>query len=134
MKFCSVNKYNLKSARCKDSWIRHGLKMCTHVTLLVLHFAVWCTQAYGVQDKLDVTCIDLYLCDIYVFVYLHVTCGHYIKLESSMICDMCYMFSHCIYFFCIFILSCWTICRYKYMGYWMVYRYMLGNRTYVTKN
>ena len=99
MKFCSVNKYNLKSARFKDSWIRHGLKMCTHVTLLVLHFAGWCTQAYGVQDKLDVTCIDLYLCDIYVFVYLHVTCGHYIKLESSMICDMCYMFSHCIYFF-----------------------------------
>ena len=89
MKFCSVNKYNLKSARYEDSWIRHGLKMCTHVTLLVLHFAGWCTQAYGVQDKLDVTCIELYLYNIYVFVYLHVTCRHYIKLESRY--DMWYV-------------------------------------------
>ena len=102
MKFCSVNKYNLKSARCEDSWIRHGLKMCTHVTLLVLHFAGWCTQAYGVQDKLDVTCIDLYLCNIYVFVYLHVTCGHYIKLESRY--DMWYVLHvFSLYFFFVYL-------------------------------
>jgi hypothetical protein len=37
------------------------------------------------------------------------------------------------HFFGIFILSYWTICRYKYMDYWMIYRYMLGNRASVDK-
>ena len=61
------------------------------------------------QDKIVCyICIDLHV--MYVFLYLFVMD---LKLESRY--DMCYVFSHCIYFFIYFILSCRTICRYKYM-------------------
>ena len=71
-------------------------------------------------------CIDLHV--MYVFLYLFVMD---LKLESGY--DMCYIFSHCIYFLYIFILSCRTICRYKYMYCWMIYRCMSSNRASVTK-
>ena len=78
------------------------------------------------QDKIVCyICIDLHV--MYVFLYLYVM-DH--KLESGY--DMCYIFSHCIYFF-IFILSYRTICRYKYIDYWMICRYMPSNRASVAK-
>jgi len=45
----------------------------------------------AVEDKnFDVINIDLHV--IYVFVYLHVTCGRYIKFESGyMICAKCFL-------------------------------------------
>ena len=54
---------------------------------------------FAVEDKkFDVINIDLHV--IYVFVYLHVTCGRYIKFESGyMICAKCFL----IVFFYIYI-------------------------------
>jgi hypothetical protein len=57
-------------------------------------------------------------CDVCVYLYV-------MDLNLEYGYNMCYMFSHCIYFFCIFILSSWTICRYKYIDYWMVCQYCL---------
>jgi len=100
------------------------------------------TSSTSVSDPNDVLCktlLDDVLCKtrlyvIYVLISMWCMCFYIflwwtLSLNLGMICATYFL----IVFF-IFILSCRTICRYKFKDCWMICRYMSCNRASIAKS
>ena len=113
----------------KPYYVKH--KILVLLAVMCIHVIFWCLTSVHKHMVCKTDCMLHVLISMWFMCFCTII-GWTLSLKVGLICAKCFLIVFI--FLGVFIVSCWTICCYKYMDYWMIYWYMLDNRAYVAKN